>query len=98
ELLSGRTGSAQPYRRHDISSGLLYHWERQSSRDRFGSEPTREVAYKDRIAKFQLMVGHLAMGNELLKNTWEYFGENQKKRVSVTHPDPLCKGLEGNVN
>ena len=42
ELLSGMSTPAQLMRRHDISSGLLYHWKEQYARGRFNNEPSKE--------------------------------------------------------
>ena len=67
ELLSGVSRPAQLCRRHDISSGLLYHWKRQYGRGRFGNEPTGEAAMADRIERLEQMVGRLTMENVFLK-------------------------------
>ena len=39
ELLSQTSTTAQTCRRHNISSGLLYHWKGQYARKEFGNEP-----------------------------------------------------------
>jgi transposase len=99
ELLSGITGPAQLCRRHNISSGLLYHWKKQYSRGRFGNEPTQEAALKDRIAKLEQMVGRLAMENEFLKKALENTLEKaEQKESSLSTTDFLCKRSEGGAN
>ena len=49
ELLSGMSTPAQLTRRHEISSGLLYHWKEQYAKGRFNNEPLKEAAFEDRI-------------------------------------------------
>jgi len=67
ELLSGMSTPAQLMRRHDISSGLLYHWKEQYARGRFGNEPSKEAALEDRVRQLEQMVGRLTLENEFLK-------------------------------
>ncbi len=67
ELLSGESRPVQICRRCNISSSLLYHWERQYSRGKFNNEPTEEAALKDRIEKLERLVGRLTLENEFLK-------------------------------
>jgi transposase-like protein len=99
ELLSGITSPAQLCRRHNISSGLLYHWKNQYSRGKFGNEPTQEAALKDRIAKLEQMVGRLAMENEFLKKALENTLEKaEQKESSLPTTDFLCKPSEGGAN
>jgi transposase-like protein len=99
ELLSGITSPAQLCRRHNISSGLLYHWKKQYSRGRFGNEPTQEAALKDRIAKLEQMLGRLTMENEFLKKALENTLERtEQKESSLPTTDFLCKRSEGGAN
>lgn len=99
ELLSGITSPAQLCRRHNISSGLLYHWKKQYSRGKFGNEPTQEAALKDRIAKLEQMVGRLTMENEFLKKALENTLEKaERKESSLPTTDFLCKRPEGGAN
>lgn len=49
ELLSGGSRPAQLCRRYNISSNVLYHWERQYSQGKFNNEPTEEAALKEKI-------------------------------------------------
>jgi transposase len=67
ELLSGVSTPAQLMRRHDISSGLLYHWKEQYTRGRFDNEPSKEAALEDRVRQLEQLVGRLTLENEFLK-------------------------------
>jgi transposase len=67
ELLSGLTTSAQLMRRHDISSGLLYHWKEQYARGRFNNEPSKEATLEDRVRQLEQLVGRLTLENEFIK-------------------------------
>ena len=99
ELLSGITSPAQLCRRHNISSGLLYHWKKQYSRGKFDNEPTQEAALKDRIVKLEQMVGRLTMENEFLKKALENtLVKVEQKESSLPTTGPWCKQSEGGVN
>ena len=67
ELLSGESRPAQLSRRHNITSSLLYHWNKQYARGKFNNEPTAEAALQDRIEKLERLVGRLTLENEFLK-------------------------------
>ena len=67
ELLSGLSTPAQLTRRHEISSGLLYHWKEQYARGRFNNEPSKEAALEDRVRQLEQLVGRLTLENEFLK-------------------------------
>jgi len=67
ELVSGESRPAQLCRRHNISTGLLYHWKKQYTRGKFDNEPTAEGALQDRIEKLERLVGKLTLENEFLK-------------------------------
>jgi len=67
ELLSGMSTPAQLTRRHEISSGLLYHWKEQYAKGRFNNEPSKEAAFEDRIRQLEQLVGKLTLENEFLK-------------------------------
>ena len=54
ELLSGISTPSQLSRRHDIASGLLYHWKKQYAKGSFGNEPTKEAALKERVRQLDL--------------------------------------------
>ena len=67
ELLSGISTPAQLIRRHEISSGLLYHWKEQYAKGRFDNEPSKEAALEDRVRQLEQLVGKLTLENEFLK-------------------------------
>ena len=67
ELLSGMSTPAQLTRRHEISSGLLYHWKEQYAKGRFDNEPSKEAALEDRVHQLEQLVGKLTLENEFLK-------------------------------
>ena len=67
ELLSGMSTPAQLTRRHEISSGLLYHWKEQYAKGRFNNEPSKEAALEDRVRQLEQLVGKLTLENEFLK-------------------------------
>ena len=54
-------------RRHDISSGLLYHWKDQYAKGRFDNPPTQEAALEERVRQLEQLVGKLTLENEFLK-------------------------------
>jgi transposase-like protein len=89
ELLRQTSTAAQICRRHNISSGLLYHWNRQYARGKFGNEPTREAALGDRVEQLKRLVGQLTLGKELLKKTLKHTLEKAETRehsFCVTSP------------
>jgi transposase-like protein len=67
EHLSGVSTAAQLMRRHDISSGLLYHWKDQYAKGRFDNPPTQEAALEERVWQLEQLVGKLTLENEFLK-------------------------------
>lgn len=67
EYLSGVSTAAQLMRRHDISSGLLYHWKDQYAKGRFDNPPTLEAALEERVRQLEQLVGKLTLENEFLK-------------------------------
>jgi len=67
EHLSGVSTAAQLMRRHDISSGLLYHWKEQYAKGRFDNPPTQEAALEERVRQLEQLVGKLTLENEFLK-------------------------------
>jgi transposase len=54
-------------RRHDISSGLLYHWKDQYTKGRFDNPPNQEAALEERVRQLEQLVGKLTLENEFLK-------------------------------
>jgi transposase-like protein len=67
ELMSGESRPAQLCRRYDISSSVLYHWEKQYVWGKLDNEPTEEAGLSDRIEKLERLVGKLTPENEFLK-------------------------------
>jgi len=67
EYLSGASTAAQLMRRHEISSGLLYHWKDQYTKGRFDNPPSHEAALEERVRQLEQMVGRLTLENEFLK-------------------------------
>ena len=67
EQLSGVSTPAQLIRRHEISSGLLYHRKEQYARGRFDNEPSKEAALEDRVRQLEQLLGRLTLENEFLK-------------------------------
>lgn len=67
ELLSGACTPAQLMRRHELSSGLLYHWKKQYATGRFDNPPNKEAALEERMRQLEQLVGRLTLENEFLK-------------------------------
>jgi transposase-like protein len=67
EYLSGVSTTAQLIRRHDISSGLLYHWKDQYTKGRFDNPPNQEAPLGERVRQLEQLVGRLTLENEFLK-------------------------------
>ena len=80
ELLSQTSTAAQICRRHNISSGLLYHWKKQYARGKFGNEPTKEAALAGRVEQLERLVGQLTLEKELLKKALKYTLEKAETR------------------
>ena len=71
EHLSGVSTAAQLMRRHDISSGLLYHWKEQYAKGRFDNPPTQEAALEEHVRQLEQLVGKLTLENEFLKKAMQ---------------------------
>jgi transposase len=67
EYLSGTGTAAQLMRRHEISSGLLYHWKDQYTKGRFDNPPSHEAGLEERVRQLEQLVGRLTLENEFLK-------------------------------
>jgi len=99
EMLSGTTGPAQLCRRHNLSSGLVYHWRKQYARGKLNNEPTQEEALLDRINKLEQMLGKLTLENEFLKKALQNtLKEQEKKESSLPLITPLSKVSKGGAN
>lgn len=82
ELLSGISTPGQLSRRHDIASGLLYHWKKQYAKGSFGNEPTKEAALEERVRQLEQLVGKLTLENEFLKKAVRRSLEQEKRNAS----------------
>lgn len=82
ELLSGVSTSGQLARRHDIASGLLYHWKKQYAKGSFGNEPTKEAALEERVRQLEQLVGKLTLENEFLKKAVRRSLEQERRNAS----------------
>jgi len=83
ELLSGMSTPAQLIRRHEISSGLLYHWREQYARGRFNNELSKEAALEDRVRQLEQLVGRLTLENEFLKKPFRGASCHRRRKAKV---------------
>jgi len=83
EYLSGVSTAAQLMRRHEISSGLLYHWKDQYTKGRFDNPPTHEAALEERVRQLEQLVGRLTLENEFLKKPCSE--ASQLRREAAVH-------------
>ena len=100
EYLSGVSTAAQLMRRHDISSGLLYHWKDQYAKGRFDDNPpTPEAALEERVRQLEQLVGKLTLENEFLKKAVQRSLAPPKKSggssLSIVHSSKVPKGGAG---
>lgn len=82
ELLSGISSPAQIARRHEISSGLLYHWKKQYAKGGFANPPDQTAALEERVRQLEQLVGRLTLENEFLKKAVQRGLEPIKKNGS----------------
>jgi len=96
EHLSGVSTAAQLMRRHDISSGLLYHWKEQYAKGRFDNPPTQEAALEERVRQLEQLVGKLTLENEFLKKAVQRSLAPPKKSggssLSIVSSSKVSKG------
>jgi len=90
ELLSGLSSPAQIMRKHDISSGLLYHWKKQYLSNLFADAPNREVAMQERICQLEQLAGKLALENEFLKKAVQKSLEQKRNNDSSLPTTGTC--------
>jgi transposase len=90
EHLSGVSTAAQLMRRHDISSGLLYHWKEQYAKGRFDNPPTQEAALGERVRQLEQLVGKLTLENEFLKKAVQRSLAPEKKSDSSLPTTGTC--------
>ena len=96
ELLSGVSTPAQLMRRHELSSGLLYHWKEQYAKGRFDNPPTQEAALEERVRQLEQLVGKLTLENEFLKKAVQRSLAPPKKSggssLSIVSSSKVSKG------
>jgi len=90
ELLSGVRSPAQIMRKHEISSGLLYHWKKQYLNNLFADAPNREAALEERICQLEQLAGKLALENEFLKKAVQKSLEQQRNNESLLPTTGTC--------
>ena len=96
ELLSGVSTPAQICRRHEISSGLLYHWKKQYGRGDLGSNGKREAALEERIHQLEQMLGKACLENEFLKRALQRtLGPSRKSGSSLPTSETCSKPSRG---
>ena len=99
EYLSGVSSAAQLMRRHDISSGLLYHWKDQYAKGRFDNPPTPEAALEERVRQLEQLVGRLTLENEFLKKAVQgSLVPPKKSGASLLHIAPSSKAPKGGAD
>ena len=96
EHLSGVSTAAQLMRRHDISSGLVYHWKDQYAKGRFDNQPAQEAALEERVRQLEQLVGKLTLENEFLKKAVQRSLAPPKKSggssLSIVSSSKVSKG------
>jgi transposase len=86
-------------RRHDISSGLLYHWKEQYAKGRFDNPPTQEAALEERVRQLEQLVGKLTLENEFLKKAVQRsLAPPKKSDGSSLSIVPSSKASKGGAN
>lgn len=90
ELLSGISTPAQIMRRHEISSGLLYHWKKQHFSNLFADDPNRNAALQERICQLEQLAGKLALENEFLKKAIQKSLEQNRNNESSLPTTGTC--------
>ena len=99
EYLSGVSTAAQLMCRHEISSGLLYHWKDQYTKGRFDNPPSHEAALEERVRQLEQLVGRLTLENEFLKKAVQRSLEPPKKSGNfLLSTGTSSKGSKGGAN
>jgi len=99
ELLSGVSTPAQLSRRHEISSGLLYHWKKQYAKGGFGKEASKEAALEERVRQLEQMLGKTYLEVEFLKKALQRnFEQSRKKGSSLPTTENCSKASRGGAN
>lgn len=99
ELLSGISTPAQLARRHEISSGLLYHWKKQYAKGGFGNEASKEAVQEERVRQLEQMLGKAYLEIEFLKKALQRTLERSRKNGSSLPTTENCsKPSRGGAN
>jgi transposase len=99
ELLSGVSTSAQLSRRHEISSGLLYHWKKQYAKGGFGNEASKGAAQEEHVRQLEQMLGKAYLEIEFLKKALHRTFERSRKNGSSLPTTENCsKASRGGAN
>ena len=99
ELLSGVSTSAQLSRRHEISSGLLYHWTKKYAKGGFGNEASKGAAQEEHVRQLEQMLGKAYLEIEFLKKALHRTFERSRKNGSSLPTTENCsKASRGGAN
>jgi transposase len=99
QLLSETVGPAELCRRHNISSGLLYHWKKQYASGKLNAEPSREAELAARVQELERLLGKVTLENEFLKKAVQSsLKQTGKRESSLPRIAPLSKAFKGGVN
>jgi transposase-like protein len=86
EVISGITTPAQIVRKHNLSSGLIYHWKQLYLKGKLGPESNHELALKERIKELECMLVRLTLDNDFLKKALQATIEATRKKESLSAP------------
>lgn len=99
ELLSGVSTSAQLSRRHEISSGLLYHWKKQYAKGGFGNEASKGAAQEEHVRQLEQMLGKAYLEIEFLKKALQRtFEQSRRNGSSLPTTENCSKASRGGAH
>ena len=99
ELLSEVSTPAQLCRRHDLSSGLLYHWKKQYAKGSLIGSTNQEAAHEERIRQLEQMLGKAYLEIEFLKKALQRTLSQQRKNgSSLPTTETLSKPSRGGAH
>jgi transposase len=99
EYLSGVSTPAQIVRKHEISSGLLYHWKKQYAKGGFGKEASKDAAQEERIRQLEQMLGKAYLEIEFLKKALQRtFEQSRRNGSSLPTTENCSKASRGGAN
>jgi transposase len=90
KLVSGVSTSAQLTRRHEIPSGLLYHWKKQQYKNLFADTPNREAALQERVTQLEQLFGKLTVENDFFNKALQRSLTPEKKNNSLLATTGIC--------